>query len=201
MSGHKNRSALSAGNGRAARAKRHRSDWAYASTIMLSGHTSGTTSLGDYSAPSTLSTRQLAPKFKVSVARPAMPVVSQPPVGARWDFELSSQPVNDYSGVKYVVTDAHQNSVSRVSLLSPFFPVAHFTLQRTCLSNNGGPSEMISDLNFIVLTPGAMRFTNPQSVQDVPKRTARSTAARTACAVTCYVKTACSLAMRGCLYI
>jgi hypothetical protein len=106
MSDCKNHSALSAGNGCAARAKRHCSDWAYASTIMLSGHTSGTTSLGNYSTPLTLSTCQLAPKFKVLVARPAMPVASEPPVGARWDFELSLQPVNDYSGVKYVVMGA-----------------------------------------------------------------------------------------------
>jgi hypothetical protein len=60
---------------------------------------------------------------------------------------------------------------------------------------------MILDLNFIVLTPGAMHFTNPQSVQNVPKWTVRSTAARIACAVTCYVKAVCSLAMCSCPYI
>jgi hypothetical protein len=101
---------------RSATAKRKRSDRAFASSVLSSGYTSGTTSLGDYSARSGSTASRIAPRFSVTVARPAMPVVSQPPVGARWDFEVSARPVDDYSGVKCVVTDACDNSVSRGSL-------------------------------------------------------------------------------------
>jgi hypothetical protein len=110
--------------GRAASSKRQRANNAFASSILSSGHTTGTTSLGDYSAASSTSARWIAPRFTVSVALPALPVVSRPPVGARWDFDETSRPINDHSGVKYVVTDARDNLVSSCSL--PIFQCALF---------------------------------------------------------------------------
>jgi hypothetical protein len=97
---------------RSSRSKRHRADRAFASAIISSGHTSGTSSFTDFTASSGASSRRLAPRFSIPVARPALPVLSQPPVGARWDFEETSRPADDHSGVKYVVTDARDNSVS-----------------------------------------------------------------------------------------
>jgi hypothetical protein len=100
---------------RSAQHKRKRSDRAFAASVLSSGATTGTTSLSDYSAAS--STSRITPRLTVTVARPALPVLSQPPVGARWDFEESSRPADDHSGVKYVVTDARDNSVSSSSCI------------------------------------------------------------------------------------
>jgi hypothetical protein len=188
--------------GRSASAKRQRADRAFASSILSAGYTSGTTSLADYTAASTSTTRRIVPRLKISVARPALPVVSQPPVGARWDFEECSRPADDHSGVKYVVTDARDNSVSLRSLIiltqSPF---TYSVTRRTYPSRDGGSCGTTSDASSIASTLVVTRFIIHRHAQAVDERTTQHIVARTACSATSCARTACLPAMHGFLFI